>query len=265
MNPYSVVILSRCIENLQPCLTALAAVPGISGRVIVVDDGAIAGANLTVDQVETGESLMYRTFRPGQIRLNDYPVPPRLEAVSGAKPFVFARNVNIGIAAAGNDDVILLNDDALLRTAGGFELLSQIAHSAEGADYGVISALISNGGACAPDQCEGAYRQSVKTATGLRPTRHHMLAFVCVFIPRHVIDQVGRFDEQFVGYGYDDDDYCKRVKHAGLTLGVFDGCYIEHGFQTTGLKSSFRNHTNAGPNMLAQNRKLFIDKWGGPQ
>ena len=37
------------------------------------------------------------------------------------KPFVFARNVNLGIEAAGDADVILMNDDATqLRTPYGF-------------------------------------------------------------------------------------------------------------------------------------------------
>ena len=35
-------------------------------------------------------------------------------ALEGVKPFIFARNCNLGIRAAGSDDVVLLNDDALL-------------------------------------------------------------------------------------------------------------------------------------------------------
>lgn len=233
MNAASIVILSKNPGNLKACLAHLATnAPGL--RVIVVSDGIPAA-----DLKELG----------GIDRV-----------VQGIQPFVFARNANLGVDAAGSDDVILLNDDALLKTAGGFLYLSEIAQSEPGARYGVISALISYGGACAPDQCRGAYRYS--NEIGLRETRHHMLAFVAVYIRREILDQVGRLDESFIGYGYDDDDYCMRVKFSGWRLGVFDGCYVEHGYQTTGLPSSFRDRGNAGPPKLDQNRKIFNAKWG---
>src|ERR1051326_1988309 len=85
----SVIIPSRTATNLVPCITAIGERdPEV--RIIVVDDG-----------LEMSQEL--RKLFPTQF-------------LAGVKPFVFARNVNLGIHAAGTDDVILLNDDALLKT-----------------------------------------------------------------------------------------------------------------------------------------------------
>jgi hypothetical protein len=70
---------------------------------------------------------------------------------------------------------------------------------------------------------------------GLREVPH--IAFVCVLIPRRTIDQVGLLDERYcLDYGVEDLDYCEACRRAGLKVGVFDHCYVDHGR----LKSSFR-------------------------
>lgn len=89
--------------------------------------------------------------------------------------------------------------------------------------------------------------------------RHHMVAFVCVLIRRDVLDLVGVLDERFDGYGYEDDDYCLRVRNAGLEIGVFDPCIVEHG---TKAESTYRGPGAAGRNLLDHNRQKFNEKWG---
>ena len=83
---FSIIILSRNISNLTACVAAIRKA-GETARVVVIDDGLERGSLLDL---------------VGPIRFAD-----------GVKPFCFARNVNIGIRAAG-DDILLLNDDALL-------------------------------------------------------------------------------------------------------------------------------------------------------
>ena len=56
----------------------------------------------------------------------------------GLKPFCFSRNVNLGIRAAGDDDVIILNDDALLQSHRGFGSLAYVANA--NPQYGIIAA-----------------------------------------------------------------------------------------------------------------------------
>jgi len=223
VNPnLSIIIPSKTDVNLGACVRAIRAA-GETCRIIVVDD----------------------FDGPARFLLpRDEPVDWRL----GIKPFVFARNINIGIRAAGDDDVILLNDDALLKTPAGFTAMQRIA--AAHRDYGIISSTCN---------IVGNRRQWPANKKGLRG-EPRMVCFVCVLIPRRTIDAVGLLDERFTGYGCDDDDYCLRVRKAGLKIGIFDGCFVDHG----SLKSTFRGASlSAGD--YRPNLKIFAEKWGASE
>jgi GT2 family glycosyltransferase len=191
--------------------------PDFVGRVIVVDDGARRG-------------------------LGDL---PGVIWVPGKKPFVFARNANIGISMAGSNDVILLNDDAILMTPGGFTLLEQAARQRP--NMGLCSAGIYGH--------VGNENQKVRGFSGVR-FEEKRLAFVCVLIPGGIIQEIGSLDERFIGYGYEDDDYCLRVTRAGFSLGVFDGCVVEH----DSVPSTFRARRDY-PKLITENRLRYEEKW----
>jgi GT2 family glycosyltransferase len=219
--PFSVVILSARAENLVPCIQSiLAHEPALPpSQIIVVDDGARAAAE---------------------------PLLPPVTWIEGEKPFIFARNANLGIRAAGGD-VILLNDDARLITPLGFTTLARQARSH--AQTGICSAAI-RGVVGNPRQLQAAHG-------GLR-MEPHMLAFICIFIPAAVYAQVGPLDERFSGYGFEDNDYCTRVQTAGLQLTITDSCVVDHGGE---LSSTFRTRPDI-MTRFQQNRLLYQEKWG---
>lgn len=224
---FSVVIPSRNAANLVPCIRAIREADETC-EIIVVDDG------LTVSGV-------YDVF--------DASAPPRnrVQIVTGVKPFCFSRNVNLGIQAAGEDDVIVLNDDELLKTPKGFTLLqSEATDELANLEYGIIAASCDTVGN--PNQ--------FRRGDGLLRDEPRMVCFVCVYIPRSTINAVGLLDERFVDYGMEDDDYSLRVRNAGLKIGIYDGCYVDHG----SLKSSFRGEANAGGD-FRPNLTRFIEKW----
>jgi GT2 family glycosyltransferase len=174
--------------------------------------------------------------------------------VEGDKPFVFARNVNLGIKQALEfhrtgahwvDGVVIMNDDAILRTHCGLTKLMRA--SLEIPDCGAISATTN---------VVGNPNQKPHPGIGVRPEKR-MLCFVCVYIPRKTIEAVGLLDERFVDYGFEDDDYCLRIRQAGKTLWVHDGVYVDHG----SLTSTFRGHPS-GVADIRPNLMRFIEKWG---
>jgi GT2 family glycosyltransferase len=167
-----------------------------------------------------------------------------VEVVRGVQPFVFARNCNLGIKAAGHDDVILLNDDALLRSPGGFTAMLDALR--DHPEYGLCGAASNHVG----------NRNQWDLDIGFRD-EPRMVCFVCVAIPRRTIEMVGLLDERFVAYGFDDDDYCLRVRRAGLKIAVHDGCLIDHG----SLRSTFRGDPRT-PATMDYNARLFKEKWG---
>lgn len=234
---YSIVILSKTAENLIACVNAIRD-NDITAPIIVVwdapeDDPAAAVISERSQPFDAGVSFE-----------------------KGIKPFVFARNANIGIRAAGTDDVILLNDDAILQTRGGFDMMAEACSSLE--HFGAVSALIW-GMAAAEGQQGTREKISYGNAHPLNvlEVSHHMIAFMAVYFRRAALEQCGELDERFTGYGYEDDDYCKRLKLLELKLGVHCGCLVDHGT----LPSSFRGAVPAGINLLDENRLIFKDKW----
>jgi GT2 family glycosyltransferase len=216
-----VVILSALAANLVPCIRSLFQnEPGLRPeQIIVIDDGARRGAEAQL---------------------------PAVRWVAGIKPFVFARNANLGIRSSGSD-VILLNDDTRLVTFCG---LSKLAEEVRGhKDLGLCSAAIRG--------LVGNPEQSERQNDALRWAGSE-LAFVCVYISEPVYRRLGALDEQFTGYGFEDNDYCLRARRQGLRLGVFDGCVVEHGKST---RSTFRMKDNFLA-LYRYNERLFLRKWG---
>jgi glycosyltransferase involved in cell wall biosynthesis len=166
-----------------------------------------------------------------------------IKFITGIDPFIFARNANLGIAAAGKDDVILLNDDALLETPNG---LDQLAEAAKGYDVMSTSVLGRVGN---PNQ----YADGRK---GIR-VEEFILAFICVYIPRTTLDKIGGLDERFIGYGYDDNDYCWRVKINAGRLGVCGDVIVNHEY----TKATFKHQENF-TEIYEQNRQIYLSKWG---
>ena len=226
---YSVIIPSRSAANLVPCVRAIREA-GETCRVIVVDDGVNwAGINpLAI---------------PLDIYLQNLSAL-RITRVFGVRPFCFARNVNLGIAAAGDDDVIIMNDDALLDTPNGFGALSKAMPG-----YGLGAAITNNAG--------NLNQVRLPQVPGRRHDEPRMVCFIAVYSPRHIINSVGLLDEQFIGYGMDDDDYSLRVRNAGYKIGIFDGCYVDH----ASLKSEYRGGPVTGGD-FRPNLRRFIEKWG---
>ena len=218
---YTVIIPSKSAANLDRCVNALCEKqPGLS--IIVVDDG-----------------IEWEEVRGGFISCSDFKV------IDGEKPFVFARNCNLAIKACnGDDDVILLNDDALLETARGFDLLDHISRTH--AEFGLISAVTNIAGNPAQRPKQSGLRVEKRT-----------VAFVCAYIPRRTIHAIGLLDERFTEYGWEDNDYCLRVRKAGMKIGVFDDCFVDHAT----LRSSFRGEPESFRNIEA-GRKIYIEKWG---
>lgn len=278
----AVIIPSRTDSNIIPCLTALRKHEP-SCPIVVVDDGLSVQA---IDQARFCEPI---------------------HIARGVKPFVFARNVNGGIKAAdiafGNhrwfpgrpalDGYCILNDDALLESPRGFELLAGACE--EFPEIGCIGAVTNLTGqplqqrsdsrpwlarriarlsdppdrmVDGPDGLGRIIPGYTKAPSMVRYVPH--IAFVCVYIPRRTLDLLAekaptdwRFtsglDERYTAYGSDDLDFCMQVEAAGLKVAVHDGCFVDH----SKLHSSFRGSPET-PGDIWPNHRLLRAKWGMP-
>jgi len=230
----SIIIPSANPANVAVCVWKLLdARPTLNLQVIVVED--------------------WKTPQPD---IEDMLARRNVWVIPGERPFCFARNVNLGIKAAGDQDVVILNDDAILKTPGGFAAMQKAALG--DLEFGVVSAATNNTGNTNQEQ----RYEFAKDCKGFIREEKRMVCFVAVFIPRSIIDAVGLLDESFTGYGYDDDDYCLRVRQAGLKIGIFDGCVVDHSqleptYRRAGLRGQMRLN-----DLTEHNRKIFIAKHG---
>lgn len=232
------IIPSRSLENLLPCLDALRQY-----------------------EPNTSRSLLYPLVvwdRSGGADVLALP-----NAINVTTPFNFARNVNAGIAAVlqrrNVDGFLLLNDDALLATTGGFSLLAQAAK--DHPEYGIIAAVTNNVGNLNQMRRE-IYGKPYVVGDGLREDPR-MVCFIAVYIPYTTINAVGLLDETIGRGGFEDDDYCLRVRNAGLKIGIHDGCFVDH----FSLNSTFRSPGGPGYDPDAADnfkRKWGTDNWGNP-
>jgi GT2 family glycosyltransferase len=222
---YAVVIPSRSLTNLEPCIAAIREnePQQPDWQIYVVDDD------------ETGQ-------------IKDFCEEEGLHRVEGIKPFIYARNANLGLAAAFkvNDRAILMNDDALLKSRGGFSALS--VKSAYHHEYGILSAATNSAGNVNMFPCgsDGIRREKIT------------ICFICCLIHKRVWDKVGLLDEAYcVDYGVEDGDYCYRTRMAGFKLGIVDRCYVDHAT----LESTYRGR---GHRSYEGNKRVFEQKWGFP-
>jgi GT2 family glycosyltransferase len=227
MRNLSVIIPSKTfMPNLLGCVNSIHEHED-SAKLIVIDDGLEAsGYRPQSADYESGSCIDGASVLPGK------------------KPFVFSRNVNLGIMAAGDDDVIVMNDDALLETPRGLTLMQREAY--KHSQYGIVASTCNNVGNLNQHPLH----------TGEIRGESRMVCFVCVLILRSTINAIGLLDENYVDYGCEDDDYCLRARAAGLRIGVFDGCFVEHG----AVKSTYRDIENRGD--FRPNLRRFIAKWG---
>jgi len=225
---WTVVIPSADAENLRCALEAIVRTHPQADprRIIVVDDGACA---------QGGDRFRGDHWFGG------------VRWIDGVKPFVFARNVNRGIAASPESHVfIIMGDDVEPLTIGAFDVLAQ--HLSDKVSCGIVSPGVLG--------VIGNERQRFTTRATLidEPQK---LAFVCVAISRRVWERVGVLDERFVGYGCEDDDYSWRTRRAGYSLSILPSIAVRHDGT---LPSTFRSRPDQ--QLLFQyNRELFLRKW----
>lgn len=217
-----VVIPSNNAERLRRCVESIFARHAVSpSSIIVVDDGA------KKDWTESDTKVIF---------------------VDGVSPFIYARNANIGIHAAGDNDVVLMGDDVTAKTPMAFDLLAETAWRSK---VGAVSAAIDGP---VGNTLQRRHTQSAVRESGVQ------LCFVCIYLPRKALQLVGALDEQFDGYGFEDTDWCWRAQAAGLRLLIDDRAVVKH--NEPGMESAFRSlpdYAEKGQRGLDLARK----KWPG--
>jgi|LSQX01.1.fsa_nt_gb GT2 family glycosyltransferase len=193
---FAVVILNRNPELARRLILSIRQTHARFPRVVVVRDGHQEG------------------FGPG------------VETVQGVEPFIFSRNANIGINHVGDLDVILCNDDTECVNQDAFERLANLASRH---NVGLLAPLIDGGVGCDYQRFPLGYAEIGAAWDYPFFDFEGTICFPCVFISRKAIREVGLLDEDYVDYGFDDDDYCIRMRDKGFRTCITPRIVHKHG------------------------------------
>lgn len=173
--------------------------------------------------------------------------------VEGHKPFCYSKNVNLGVSCARPEaDIFLMNDDAFFVTSDGLFALEKAV--AEHDELGIVTPVFARAERT-PSQRLG----HLDPGGGLFFETTTYLTFAGAYLRRDLILEAGLLDESFIGYGFEDNDYCLRAVRAGFKLGVLPGVVMGHGDEFGQAGSTFR--TTEVAKLARINRDLFIQKW----
>lgn len=176
------------------------------------------------ESVETFEPEVEKILvRDGQM----IGIPDGWRVIDGREPFNYSHNVNLGWWMATHDDVLLSGDD--VRFSSPFiAKMRTVAYSDPTIGF-VVPEL--GGQSC----------------------------FVCAYIKRELISAVGGMDEQFDGYGMQDNDYYRRFEALGYRTQPIE-LPVEH----HGGTSFYRRAREGGESVQAQcdrMKKIYDEKW----
>lgn len=226
----TVVIPSRNTSLLTRCLRSVAETHNDLGGIdfIVIDDG-----------------LNYRPTENSGLNIR---------YIAGRKPFCFARNVNLGIEdARQDDDIFLMNDDTFFISSDSLKTLHHAISSRS--DIGIMSPVFAR-----TERTRSQRLGYLSPHEGVWIEETGYFTFAATYIRRSVINSVGLLDEEYTGYGYEDNDYCFRTKLEGYQLAVLPRVVMAHG-DDKGRSSSTYSERSDFHELLEQNRRRFIAKW----
>ena len=186
-----------------------------------------------------------------------------LEVIRNEKNLGYILSTNIGLKNSNSDYILLLNNDVILQENCIRELLKA---SQEYPNIGLLGALqLDENKNLVPLKTflrgeKATIRDHIVSKELPKdlntPFDNDIVMVACVLIPRTTLEKVGYFDEQFQLGCYEQEDYCLRMKEAGLRVAFCPMAKFIHigSVSTMGLQE----YSIA----LDKNRELFHKKWG---
>jgi GT2 family glycosyltransferase/2-polyprenyl-3-methyl-5-hydroxy-6-metoxy-1,4-benzoquinol methylase len=238
-----VVVTFNNIDLTRACLASLESSSPLEPLEIVVVDNASSDG--TPDMLQAWQTQ-----------------GPWRKLVLNAENLGFAAANNQGLSLCTADYLCLLNNDTYT-TSGWASTLKRVLQQHPA--VGLAGPVTNNIGNEARIDIQYADMTEMARQASQYTTRHigQMLdlkatAFFCVMLTRSTFEKVGNLDEAY-GLGFfEDDDYCMRVRQAGLRVVCVEDVFVHHH-----LSASFdKLPSKARQDLMARNRVLYEAKWG---
>jgi GT2 family glycosyltransferase len=87
----------------------------------------------------------------------------------------------------------------------------------------------------------------------------HRIAGFCIVMKSELITKVGKIDETFNHGGYDDDDYCKRIRDKGYKILIAEDVFVYH--KSGASFSSVKDPDFDLRYLMPMGRRKLLEKW----
>lgn len=240
----SVIVLTyNNLELTKDCLSSLLTrshYPNL--EIIVVDNASTDGSDVFLK--EFGETH------------------PNVHIILNAKNVGFAAGNNIGLAAATGDYLTMVNNDTVLTRGWA---MTMMRHLQADPTIGLVGPVTNNIGnearvptnySTLPQMPAEAAFYTLQKMGRFFPIK--TAAFFCVMLPRSTYERCGPLCEEY-GLGFfEDDDYCRRVEEAGLSIMCCRDVFVHHH-----LSASFNKIPSKERMVLMErNKAIYETKWG---
>jgi len=215
--PTVVVTVFNAREALDACLASLERTLPAKARVLICDD---ASTDPHIEPLARG--WCYRS---------------RLDARYVLRPhnLGFPANCNAAFNETGEDDLLLLNSDAVV-TPGWLQQIARCA--ASDVRIATVTPWSNNAEICSfPELCENnpapGFPDAIAAAAAslAQPQYPEIPTAVgfCMYVRRRALGQIGAFDAETFGRGYgEENDFCRRAAAMGWRNVLCDSAYVVH-------------------------------------
>lgn len=180
--------------------------------------------------------------------------------------FSFSRTLNKCFDFLNPTDVMFYSDDCYVHTPNIYELLSEVAYKEPLS--GLVVPIMTNVWCGVQrneaDRLPWANEEYIVLPETNEVYSSYDVSTACFFIRREVVNNVGLFDEAFIGScEYGDLDYSIRIRKHGYKNIIVKSCFVEHGGEHFGHsdRNTRRRDPDTDSKVSEGNRSYFVRKW----
>jgi len=190
---------------------------------------------------------------------------PNAEVIINSENLGFVKAMNQGFDKVTSQYTVWLNNDTIVTPNWLDNLIKHLKNNPKAAAIGPVS----NGtgimqrekswsGETTIDDIE-KFGEKIHNKHKENVVEYHRIAGFCIVMESELISKIGKLDENLKLGGYEDDDYCKRIRDAGHKILIAEDVFIYHKSGATFSKSKSADSNLAF--LMQQGRRRLLRKW----
>jgi len=190
---------------------------------------------------------------------------PNAEVITNSENLGFVKAMNLGFDKVSSKYTVWLNNDTIVTPNWLDNLIQHLKNNPKAAAIGPVS----NGTGVIQKEPSWSGETSIEDIASFgqafhnknkgKVTQYHRIAGFCIVMKSDLISKIGKLDEQLNLGGYEDDDYCKRIRDSGYQILIAEDVFIYHKSGVSFSKSKSPDSNLAF--LMQQGRRRLLRKW----